>query len=421
MGASDIEGRRFQILAGAASSFLLTEQPSSILGDLFSRLGMELGLEVFFNYILDPDGSRMRLQSYSGVSPEKATENEWLAMGEAVCGTVASTRERRLEEGVQEHDHDLCALVRSLGIRAYACFPLMGRERLIGTLSFGTRQRDRFEETEVELLQAVSNLVATRLECDQIMDELRIRTRRLERMVEERDEHIGIISHELRNPLAVVKGAAQLLLQRQNLEADEVAHLLLDIRTHSDRALEVAEKLLTISRARAGNEILLEPVHLRRIVEGLAAEFRSRAPSRAIRVLGDDRPIAWGVGTYLVEILHNLVSNADKYTAPGSPIDIRVWSSGDECITSVRDYGPGVSPRQLGQIFHRFYRSPASSDSADGSGLGLTVCRRLVEVQGGKIEARLPAGGGLEVVFTLPRYDLISEAEPNAPSADASE
>jgi signal transduction histidine kinase len=378
---------------------------------MFARVGSELGLEVFFNFIVAAGEKRLRLQSYEGISPETAAGLEWLDFGQAVCGTVAATRARRIEEHVQTSGEPLCDLIRSLGIRAYACFPLRGRQRLIGTLSFGTRERDTIDEPDLELLERISDVVALRLDLAQVMEELSVRTRELESTIEEKDEFIGMIAHELKNPLAVVRGGASLLLEKERLLSEDRHELTSDIARHADRALDVIEKLLIVSRARVESSLALEPIEVGRLAKRVVEEFRDLTPARPVRLTGERRCIAAGVETYVAEILRNLLSNADKYSPPGAPIELSLSSEADECVVRVRDHGPGVDPRHLGQIFRRFYRSPATSDSAEGSGLGLTLCRRLVEAQGGRIEANLPEDGGLEVLFTVPLYEDVPVRE----------
>jgi len=107
---------------------------------------------------------------------------------------------------------------------------------------------------------------------------------------------------------------------------------------------------------------------------------------------------------YLEQILRNLLSNADKYSPKDSPIEIAITRRDDEADIVVLDRGPGISPEESEIIFERFYRSDRTANKAAGIGLGLTVCKRLIEAQAGRIWARPREGGGLEVGVTLPIY-----------------
>jgi two-component system sensor histidine kinase KdpD len=105
-------------------------------------------------------------------------------------------------------------------------------------------------------------------------------------------------------------------------------------------------------------------------------------------------------------VLRNLLSNADKYSPSDAPIGVRVRNTGSEVVISVSDEGPGVALEELDLIFERFYRAPGSGKN--GTGIGLTVCKRLIEAQSGRIWAQRRDRGGLEVSFTLPIYSETS-------------
>jgi two-component system sensor histidine kinase KdpD len=118
--------------------------------------------------------------------------------------------------------------------------------------------------------------------------------------------------------------------------------------------------------------------------------------------------------TYIRQVLHNLITNADKYSPSGLPIDVEAHADDDDVRVCVLDRGPGVPPDEIDQIFGSFYRSERTARTATGKGLGLTVCKRLVEAMGGVVWARPRDGGGLEVGFSLPL-----SKEPEAIAAQA--
>jgi K+-sensing histidine kinase KdpD len=152
------------------------------------------------------------------------------------------------------------------------------------------------------------------------------------------------------------------------------------------------------------------------VVDQTVKQFTNRRPGRPVEVrLDRGLPLVMAEPTYVRQVLHNLITNADKYSPSGLPIDVEGQANGDDVEVRVLDRGPGVAPEEIEQIFGSFYRSEKTARSAGGKGLGLTVCRRLVEAMGGSVWARPRDGGGLEVGFSLP---LAQEPEAIAAQAE---
>jgi PAS domain S-box-containing protein len=168
------QNERVQLLSDLASSLLLSDNPHEILDEVFKRLSAHLGLEAFFNYLVAEDGSRLRLYNYAGVPEHIAREIEWLDYGQAVCGCVARDKERIIAEDVQCSADPRTGLIKSLGITAYCCHPLIAHDKLIGTLSFGTRNRARFAQDEIELMRVVSDQIASALERKLVEEALKL-------------------------------------------------------------------------------------------------------------------------------------------------------------------------------------------------------------------------------------------------------
>jgi K+-sensing histidine kinase KdpD len=145
-----------------------------------------------------------------------------------------------------------------------------------------------------------------------------------------------------------------------------------------------------------------EPVQLQSVVEHAIANF-TRNHAREIQVsMADDLPPALAEPTYMTQVLTNLISNADKYSPPETPVEVELLSEDGVITVRVKDKGPGVAEAELEQIFDRFYRSPDATTRASGKGLGLTVCKRLVEALSGRIWAENRRDDtGLIVTFTL--------------------
>ena len=135
-------------------------------------------------------------------------------------------------------------------------------------------------------------------------------------------------------------------------------------------------------------------------------EHEHQHPHRVLRVhIVDETSAVNGVVGYLEQITENLLSNAEKYSPREQPIDVAVERNGDRVEVRVLDRGPGIPEDEAARLFTAFYRSPRTAQSAKGVGIGLAVCKRLIEAQRGAIWVRPREGGGSEFGFSLPIDD----------------
>jgi signal transduction histidine kinase len=226
---------------------------------------------------------------------------------------------------------------------------------------------------------------------------------------EAKDEFLGLVSHELRTPITTIYGGARVLRSRSGHLTDESrSEILRDIESETERLHRLVEDLLVLARLQLGQEIEREPVLIQRVIDRVVRSYSQRSNRRVEVDVGNLEAVS-GDATYLEQVLRNLITNAEKYSVSESPMTIRARANGGEAIVSVLDRGTGVAEGEEDTIFERFYRSKSSSRGTRGLGLGLTVCKRLIEAQGGRIWAAHRDGGGLEVSFMLP----IHQEEPH--------
>lgn len=157
--------QRLRILSETANRLLLSDDPQGVVQDLCVGMVEHLDCHAFFNYLVDEDRQCLHLNAYAGIPEEVGLEIEWLEYGTAVCGCAARDGCRIIAENIAENYDPRTDLVKSFGIHAYACHPLLGHDgRVIGTLSFGTRSRISFSEDDLSLMKTVADQVATAME-----------------------------------------------------------------------------------------------------------------------------------------------------------------------------------------------------------------------------------------------------------------
>ena len=159
-----LSNQRLDLLAESASRLLASEAPQEVVDTICPKVMEFLDCDMFFNFLRDEQEGRLHLNAWAGIPAEEAKRIEWLDYGVAVCGCAARDGCRIVAEDIQTTADVRTELVKSYGIQAYACQPLMSQGRVLGTLSFGTRRRSRFTKDELALMQAVADQVAVAME-----------------------------------------------------------------------------------------------------------------------------------------------------------------------------------------------------------------------------------------------------------------
>ncbi len=214
-----------------------------------------------------------------------------------------------------------------------------------------------------------------------------------------------MVSHELKTPVALIKGYVS-TLRRDDVEWDpEVMHNSLQvIEEEADRLTRLIEDLLDASRLQAGAmQLHREDLSFHQLAHHLADRFQVQTEDHHIIVdIPEDFPVVLADETRIEQVLSNLISNAIKY-APGGDIRISGQVQPNEVIICVQDEGPGIAVSDLPHIFDRFYRAPENSRKTKGAGLGLYLAQAIVEAHSGRMWADPKAEKGAKICFCLPR------------------
>jgi PAS domain S-box-containing protein len=154
---------KLDILSQTAGRLLESDDPQKLINELCFRVMNFLDCQVLINFLVDENAGKLKLNTYAGVPEKKVKLIQWLDFGVAMCGAVAESGERIIAENIPEVNDPRTTLVKSIGVRAYACHPLLSQGKVIGTLSFGTTTRMQFSEDDISMMKAISDLVSIAL------------------------------------------------------------------------------------------------------------------------------------------------------------------------------------------------------------------------------------------------------------------
>lgn len=217
-----------------------------------------------------------------------------------------------------------------------------------------------------------------------------------------KDEFLGLVSHELRTPVTTILGNAKLLAARKDV-AEPLGSLLGDLGSEAERLAAVVENLLVLTRAGTPVDMDREPQVLDHVVHDALATFARRHPEREVHVSGDlGGRVVDADRAYLELLLGNLLGNANKYSPPGERLDVALDVRDDWLEVRILDRGIGFEPGETDELFTAFYRTENAKQMASGLGIGLSACRLLVDLLGGRIWGNPRPGPGSEFGFALP-------------------
>ena len=238
-------------------------------------------------------------------------------------------------------------------------------------------------------------------------DELRRVYGELEAASRHKSQFLANMSHELRTPLNAILGFSQVLQQRMFGEVNEKqAEYLDDILSSGNHLLSLINDVLDLSKVEAGQiELEVAPFSLREALERGVVMVRERASQNDVSLslsLPQDADIVVGDERRLRQVVFNLLSNAVKFTPPGGRIDVASERQNGEVRVSIADTGPGIAPDDHARIFEEFHQTTGGAQQREGTGLGLALSKRLVELHDGRIWVESELGHGSRFVFTLP-------------------
>ncbi|MCE9554345.1 MAG: sensor histidine kinase KdpD [Planctomycetes bacterium] len=308
---------------------------------------------------------------------------------------------------VAEHDQTAGAGTDTLPNATALFVPLIGSQRTIGALGIKPHDPGRLLDPEQRrLLESCASLIALSIERDQSV--LSAEESQLQAQAEQmRSSLLSSVSHDLRTPLAAIGGAASSLLEGSASSDgdDSRKELLTGICDEAKRLTRLVDNLLDITRLESGSIRLNKQWHvLEELVGSALVQLRRELTEHQVRVeIPDNLRLLSLDGILIEQLFANLLENAIRYTPPGTCITITAKESPHRVLVRVSDNGPGFPPGTENQVFEKFFRGGSSTpDSRRGVGLGLAICKSIVQAHGGQITAGNRAEGGAEFAISLP-------------------
>ena len=417
---------RLKLLSETAAELLSHERPQDLMESIFRRFSSHLGLEIYFHFILAESGDHLTLVSSGGIPDEQLQDLREIKVGQPVCGLVVQRKMPIAVEDIQASRDRRIHHLRALGLTAYACHPLIAGDRILGTLSFGTRARLRFDPGELDLMRTLCAQVASAVERARLVDELRQRGREAQEAREAaeaanrtKDQFLATLSHELRTPLTPVLLIAQALETDPRIPA-ELHRDLERMRRNVELEARLIDDLLDLTRiARGKIQLQCEVVDLHALLtEAVEATIGPGRPRLDLALTAPAGRV-WGDVARLRQVFGNLLGNAVKFTPPDGLITVRTRAEQEGRVSvEVHDSGAGIDADVLPRIFNAFEQGGSQiTRRFGGLGLGLAISRNLVELHGGTITAASD-GPGRGAVFTV---DLQLVEAPETGAAPPSE
>jgi signal transduction histidine kinase len=393
----------------AVSSTLDVETVLDMIVSRASQLAGAAGCSI---YEYDEAAEQFELRATHHYDTEfvEALRGSPLRKGEGLMGRAAEMREPVQVSDITQpgaYQSSVRDTLIRFGYRALLSVPLLREDQIIGSLSFNRKEPGEFPPEVIDVLKTFATQSALAIQNARLFREIADKSRQLEAVSRHKSEFLANMSHELRTPLNAIIGFSEVLAEKMFGDVnDKQAEYLQDILESGRHLLSLINDILDLSKIEAGHmELEAAGFHLPSAIDNALTLVRERATRRGITlgstiderlglIRGDERKVK--------QVLLNLLSNALKFTPESGRIDVGAALRGELAEVSVADTGIGIAPADQETVFEEFRQVGAAEKRAEGTGLGLALSRKFVELHGGKIWVRSELGHGSTFTFTLP-------------------
>ena len=413
------------VLSSASHIMTSTYELDRLINDILQMLTNQVRIRRAGVFLMSEEHiDHVKLVGFEGELPALTHDQIMRLMGKGRRHPMLIFDE--MEEGARRD------LMREMGFDVV--IPLVTKDATMGLLALGDKSSgDVYSEQDIKLFEilapelsiAVQNAkafqeiskfnVTLRQEVKKATGDLRIANKRLQQLDKLKDEFVSVASHELRTPMTAIKSYLWMILNNEKKSedhfTDKTKEYLERAYTSTERLINLVNDMLDVSRIEAGRvELSLDEVSMADLADEVMHEVSANADERGLEVVvegADDLPSVKADKDKIHQVLINLVGNALKFTERGGKITVGFETKSDFVVVHVRDTGKGISKEDQAKLFSKFGRlehSMVSVAEAGGTGLGLYICKQLVDMHGGRIWVESEKGNGSTFSFQLPIY-----------------
>jgi signal transduction histidine kinase/DNA-binding response OmpR family regulator/HAMP domain-containing protein len=410
-----------QALGAVSQAVNSTLDLQEVLTTIVAHAAQLSGTEGGAIYEYDETSRQFELRATHGMSEEliEAVHGAQIRLGETVIGEAAARREAvQVADLHDAPDYPVRAELERAGFRALLAVPLLREEQIVGALVVRRRTPGEFPKATVDLLQTFAAQSVLAIQNARLFQEIEDKSRQLEIASQHKSEFLANMSHELRTPLNAIIGFSEVLIEQMFGELNEKQEeYLQDILTSGRHLLSLINDILDLSKVEAGRmELELGTFALPEALENGLTMIKERAGRHGIQLTLDVDPRLGMIQAderKVKQVVFNLLSNAIKFTPDGGQVAVTAREVDDEIEIAVRDTGIGIAPEDQARIFEEFQQARHQvTKSREGTGLGLALTRKFVELHGGRIWVESEVGTGSTFTFTIPMHVELMVAVP---------
>lgn len=363
-------------------------------------LNVEGGLLCLF----DETSGIFKLATQRGLSAAIQEELSGFGLGEGLCGRAAQMGQILFVHDLARDPRNIAPTSAQEGWHSLVCIPLRAKEKTVGAMSIASLVENRFSSESLSILTAIGNQVGVAIENARLVEET-AEVEVMQELARLRSELIANVSHELRTPLGLIKVFCTTLLREDaDFDREIQQEFLGDIDQETERLEKIVDDLLDLSRVEGARlHLVKQPTDMKRLAREVVGSMEIQLEPYSLAYDFPSEPLMVTVDSERIEqVIRNLLDNAVKYSPAESAITVGARGDERQLLFWVKDEGVGISSEDLDRIFERFYRvENESTRHVRGAGLGLAVCRGIVEAHGGRVWAESTLDAGSTFYFTL--------------------